>query len=64
MCCTGNPQKPSEVMAAIQAKQPNMKIVPKAPPSGVKAEHFSIPKEIKEQLILQQQIARIPQKRG
>lgn len=65
MCCTGTPQTPSKALATIQAKRSTtFKVVPKPIPPGVKAEHFSIPKEIKEQLIRQQQLARIPQKTG
>lgn len=65
MCCTGTPQTPSQALAAIQAKKSTTgKIVSMPPPTGVKAEHFSIPKEIKEQLIRQQQLARIPPKTG
>lgn len=64
MCCGGVTQKPSDVMAAIQARKPDTKVIPMPTPTGVKTEHFSIPKEIKQQLLLAQQHARIAQKTG
>lgn len=67
MCspCTGTPQTPSQALAAIHAKRSTTtKVVPHSISPGIKSEHFSIPKEIKEQLIRQQQLARIPQKTG
>lgn len=59
MCCGGSTQKPSQVLASIEAKKSAIKVTPKPIPAGVNPEHFNIPKEIKEQLILQQQMARI-----
>jgi len=65
MCCTGGqPQNPAKILADQMAKANQQQIVPKPIPKGVDPKYFSIPKEIKEQLIRQQQLARIPQKTG
>lgn len=64
MCCGSTSKKPSEIMAEIQARRSTMKVVPKPIPPTAKAEHYSIPKEIKQQLLMAQQYARIPAKTG
>lgn len=64
MCCGGTTQKPSDVMAAIQARKVTTKVTPTPLPSSEKTDHYSIPKEIKQQLLMQQQYARIPAKTG
>lgn len=64
MCCPGGTQKPSDVMAAIQARKVTTKVVPMPIPSTEKTEHYAIPKEIKQQLLMAQQHARIPAKTG
>lgn len=64
MCCGGTTQKPSDVMAAIQARKVTTKVVPMPIPTTEKTEYYSIPKEVKQQLLMAQQHARIPQKTG
>jgi hypothetical protein len=64
MCCTGTPLKPSQILAASKIQRAATKIIPMPLPKGVDAKHYDIPKEIKQALIMQQQLARIPQKTG
>jgi hypothetical protein len=64
MCCTGASQKPSEVMAGIQSRRSTAKIVPMPTPAEAQAISSSISKEVKQQLLMAQQHARIPQKTG
>jgi hypothetical protein len=64
MCCTGASQKPSEVMAGIQSRRSTAKIVTMPTPTEAQVVSSSISKEVKQQLLMAQQHARIPQKTG
>jgi hypothetical protein len=64
MCCGGTTQKPSEVMAAIQSRRSTAKIVITPTPTEAQVISSSISKEVKQQLLMAQQHARIPQKTG
>jgi hypothetical protein len=64
MCCTGASQKPSEVMAGIQSRRSTAKIVSMPTPTEAQVQSSTISKEVKQQLLMAQQHARIPQKTG
>jgi hypothetical protein len=64
MCCGGTTQKPSEVMAGIQSRRSTAKIVTMPTPTEAQIQSPTISKEVKQQLLMAQQHARIPQKTG
>lgn len=63
MCCGSASQKPSDVLAEINAKRTLVKKIPTPLSSPIKSNYQAIPKEIKQQLLMAQQHARIQQKK-
>lgn len=64
MCCGSASQKPSEILSEIKRRTSSVKIFPKPFIQNTNPQYFSIPKEVKEQLLMQQQLARLPKKTG
>lgn len=61
MCCTGGSSNKNKTVSAVPAQSKAKAAIP-ASSAFQKANPFVIPKNIKNQLVLNQQMARIPSK--
>ncbi len=64
MCCGSTTQKHEEILARIQPQKPPVKSVDSPSSAAIKSGYYPIPKEIKQQLLMAQQHARIIHNKG